>query len=50
MESELVRGSGGIFVVTADNQRIFSKHDLGRFPTEKEVLAKLREVSGRASG
>jgi selT/selW/selH-like putative selenoprotein len=39
-----VRGSGGIFVVTVDNQRIFSKKDEGRFPTEKEILDKLREL------
>lgn len=39
-----MRGSGGIFVVTVDNQRIFSKKDEGRFPTEKEILDKLREL------
>ena len=44
MESELVRGSGGIFVVTADNRRIFSKHDEGRFPSEREIIDKLREL------
>ena len=45
IESELVRGSGGIFVVTADNQRIWSKHDEGRFPTEKEIIDKLRSIA-----
>jgi hypothetical protein len=39
-----VRGSGGIFVVTADNQELFSKRDLGRFPTEPEVIEKLRSL------
>jgi selT/selW/selH-like putative selenoprotein len=46
IESEIKRGSGGIFLVTADNQQIFSKHDEGRFPTEKEVLDKLRALRG----
>jgi selT/selW/selH-like putative selenoprotein len=38
----LVRGSGGIFVVTADGERIFSKHDQGRFPAESEIVTALR--------
>jgi predicted Rdx family selenoprotein len=27
-----------------DNQRIFSKKEEGRFPTEKEIIDKLREL------
>ena len=42
IESKLVRGSGGIFVVSADNEKIFSKHDEGRFPSESEIIEKLR--------
>jgi selenoprotein W-related protein len=42
VESQLVRGSGGIFEVTVDNERIFSKKEEGRFPSEKEILDKLR--------
>ena len=45
VDSKLVRGSGGIFVVTADNQRIFSKQDEGRFPSESEIIDKLRSMS-----
>ena len=41
-DSQLVRGSGGIFVVTADNEKIFSKHDAGRFPSESEIVEALR--------
>jgi selT/selW/selH-like putative selenoprotein len=44
LESELVRGSGGIFVVSADGKTLFSRKDEGRFPTEKEILAKLRAL------
>jgi selT/selW/selH-like putative selenoprotein len=41
-----VRGSGGIFVVTVDNQKIFSKSDERRFPAESEIVAKIRELGG----
>jgi selT/selW/selH-like putative selenoprotein len=40
-----VRGSGGIFVVTADNTVLFSKKDEGRFPTEREIVEKLRAMT-----
>ena len=45
VESELVRGSGGIFNVSVDNKRIFSKHDEGRFPSEKEIVEQLRSLT-----
>ena len=44
IESQLVRGSGGIFDVTVDNRRIFSKRDEGRFPSEQEIIDKLEEL------
>jgi selT/selW/selH-like putative selenoprotein len=39
-----VRGAGGIFVVTADNRKLFSKKEEGRFPTEAEIVDKLRSL------
>ena len=39
-----MRGAGGIFVVSADNQKLFSKKDEGRFPTESEIIEKLRAM------
>jgi selT/selW/selH-like putative selenoprotein len=42
IDSEIVRGSGGIFVVTVDGKPIFSKREEGRFPTEREIIEKLR--------
>jgi selT/selW/selH-like putative selenoprotein len=45
LESEIVRGSGGIFVVSVDGKKIFSKHDEGRFPTEKEIVDQVRKLS-----
>jgi len=44
VDSEVVRGSGGIFDVTANDKRIFSKHDEGRFPSESEIIAKLNAM------
>jgi len=49
VDSQVVRGSGGIFDVTVDNKRIFSKHDEGRFPTEKEIVDALRGIQKNAS-
>lgn len=43
MKSELVRGSDGIFDVLVDGERIFSKHETNRFPSEVEILAALRQ-------
>ena len=38
-----MRGSGGIFEVSVDGDPIFSKKEEGRFPSEKEIVDKLRE-------
>jgi selT/selW/selH-like putative selenoprotein len=43
VKSELVRGTDGIFDVLVDGERIFSKHESDRFPTEAEILAALRQ-------
>jgi len=39
---ELIKGRGGVFDVVVDGRRIFSKHEVGRFPEEQEILALLR--------
>jgi len=38
---ELIEGGGGIFDVTVDGERIFSKQEVGRFPESEEILARL---------
>ena len=38
-EVELVPGVGGVFEITVDGQLKFSKKQMGRFPTDEEVLA-----------
>ena len=48
IDSQVVRGSGGIFDVSVDGKRIFSKHDEGRFPTEKEIVDKVRGMQKSA--
>jgi len=44
IDSEIVRGSGGIFEVSVDNRRIFSKKNEGRFPNPGEILEKLQKL------
>jgi len=39
-----VRGSGGIFVVSVDNRTLFSKKEYGRFPTESEIIEKIKAL------
>jgi selT/selW/selH-like putative selenoprotein len=41
-----VKGSGGVFEVTLDNQVIFSKKATGRFPLPGEVVAALEQKVG----
>jgi selenoprotein W-related protein len=38
-EVELVESSGGVFEVSRDGKLLFSKKQLGRFPTDAEVDA-----------
>lgn len=40
--SELIQGRGGVFEVTVDGKRIFSKKELGRFPEDGEILGLIR--------
>ena len=44
VDSQIVRGSGGIFKVSANDRLLFDKHEAGRFPSEKEILDKLRAM------
>jgi len=41
MNSELVKGSGGIFDVEVDGRLVFSKHETGRFPEHAEITEQL---------
>ncbi|MEM6289910.1 MAG: Rdx family protein [Myxococcota bacterium] len=37
VQARLIEGSRGIFDVIADGTRVFSKHEIGRFPAPGEV-------------
>lgn len=41
-DCELVAGDRGIFDVCCDGDLVFSKHAEGRFPSDEEILKKLR--------
>ena len=44
MEATLIKGDNGIFDVVVDGDKIFSKHEQGRFPTPKEIVDRLDAV------
>ena len=44
MQAELIKGSSGVFDVTADGALVYSKHRTGRFPDNAEVLQALRSM------
>lgn len=37
MEVELVKGGSGVFDIMVDGRLVFSKRELGRFPTDQEI-------------
>lgn len=43
VNATLIPGSGGIFDVIVDDTKVFSKHDLGRFPEPGEVTGKIKQ-------
>ncbi len=42
LQSDLVRGSGGVFEIEYDGKLLFSKKKLGRFPEDGEVVNMLK--------
>lgn len=46
--AELIPGSGGIFDVVLDGEKIFSKFQTGRFPTHEEILAQVAQKLKKA--
>ena len=37
VKSELIKGMGGVFEVSVNDNLLYSKKELGRFPNENEV-------------
>lgn len=46
LESKLIKGQGGVFVVTLDGEPIFSKKAVGRHAEPGEVAGLLRAKLG----
>ncbi|MFN2441079.1 MAG: Rdx family protein [Thermoanaerobaculia bacterium] len=44
IDPKLVRGSGGVFNVIVGNETIYSKHETGEFPSEREIVEKLKKM------
>jgi len=44
VDARLLKGDSGVFDVVVDGRSVFSKHEVGRFPEEAEILAALREA------
>ena len=40
-DTDLVKGSKGVFKVWQDDRLLFSKKDVGRFPKNEEIFAKV---------
>jgi selenoprotein W-related protein len=43
---ELIPSSGGIFEVTANGERIYSKKETGEFPENDDMIRKLEALKG----
>jgi len=46
LEPELIGGQGGVFDVELDGVKIFSKHELHRFPAPNEIVDLIRDQAG----
>ncbi|RJR34459.1 MAG: SelT/SelW/SelH family protein [Desulfobacteraceae bacterium] len=42
IEAELIQGKGGVFDVTVNDEIVFSKKKVHRFPEHEEILSRLR--------
>lgn len=38
VKPQLIKSGGGVFEVTVDGKKIFSKKETGRFPENEEIL------------
>ena len=43
MEATLIKGGGGVFDVTLDDELIYSKHATGQFPTNEEIEGLIKQ-------
>ncbi len=45
VDSALIAGSGGVFIVTVDGVVVYNKKDTGRFPNDGEVTKLINSAS-----
>jgi len=48
IKAELIPSGGGIFDVAVDGKRIWSRHQTGRFPENREVLERIADLTGKS--
>lgn len=44
MPVELIKSSGGVYEITVNGDLIYSKRRTGAFPTEDEIIDKIKSV------
>ncbi|MBM3320535.1 MAG: Rdx family protein [Candidatus Eisenbacteria bacterium] len=44
IKPKLIEGSGGIFDIHADEKEIYAKSKTGSFPSDEDVIARLKRV------
>jgi selenoprotein W-related protein len=44
VDAELIGGSGGVFEISVDGRKVFSKKALGRFPVDGEIVGLIRQA------
>jgi len=45
-EVKLITSSGGVFEVTVNGEKIYSKKETGKFPSSKSLIAKIEQMNG----
>ncbi|MCO6436992.1 MAG: Rdx family protein [Phycisphaerae bacterium] len=46
-QPKLIEGAGGVFDVHVNGTQVWSKHDIGRFPENHEVLERIDKLAGK---
>jgi len=49
IDTELIKGSGGVYEVRLDGSLIFSKIAIGRFPETEEIAALVNKMKEKAT-
>ncbi len=45
-EVTLVTSKGGVFEVTVNGEKIYSKKETGKFPSSKSLISKMEQMNG----